>query len=297
MRIDEITVFVRVLEAGSFTAAARQLGMPVTTVSAKVAALEKRLRTTLINRTTRQLHATPAGEFYLQRCRDALGQIELAEAEMKPDSDEPSGTLRITVPTVLGRSALPELIAGYCEAFPAVKVEALVMDRKADMLAEKIDLAIRVGPLQDSSLIVRKWLEGAGGLYASAAYVAEYGSPETADDLARHKTIGFSRGDDSAQMMLCRGEIVEVKLNAPVTSNDFYMSRSLIALGMGIGYLPPPMERAWQGEEALVRVLPEYSSPIKPVYFVYPSQRFVPARVRAFIAFADGQADLAAAEG
>jgi DNA-binding transcriptional LysR family regulator len=288
MRIDEITVFVRVLEAGSFAAAARLLGMPTTTVSAKVAALEKRLGTTLIHRTTRQLRATSAGELYLDRCRTALQEIETAEAELASDNDEPTGTLRITGPTVFGRSLLPELIMAYRQKFPAVKVEVLVMDRIADLVAEGIDLAIRVGPLKDSSLIVRKIMDGYGGYYASQAYLDRHGTPQTLEDLADHQIVGFSRDGK----MLYRGEIVDVTLDAPITSNDFYVSRSFIDLDLGIGYLPAPMEKAWRGQQALVRVLPEYSTPPRSLYFVYPRQRFVPARVRTFINFAAERAEL-----
>ena len=292
MRIDEITVFVRVLEAGSFAAAARLLRMPTTTVSAKVAALERRLGTTLIHRTTRQLRATPAGELYLDRCRNALQEIEAAETELKGDSEEPAGTLRITAPTVLGRSILPELIADYRKRFPAVRVEAMVMDRKANLVAEGIDLAIRVGPLQDSSLVARKWFEGSGGFFASPAYLELNGAPKTIDDLANHQVVRFSRsGGNLPDKMLFRGEVVEVKLDAPIVSNDFYVSRSFIDLDLGIGYLPPPMDRAWRGQQALVRVLPELSSLIATVYFVYPRQRFVPARVKSFIAYAVERAD------
>lgn len=295
MRIDEITVFVRVLEAGSFAAAARLLSIPTTTVSAKVAALEARLGTTLIQRTTRQLRATPAGELYFDRCRTALQEIETAEAELASDKDEPTGTLRITVPTVFGRSLLPELIAGYRQEFPSVKVELLVMDRIADLVAEGVDLAIRVGPLKDSSLIARKVMDGSGGYYASQAYLDRHGTPQTLADLANHQIVGFSRGGNLLpDKLLFRGEIVEVMLHASITTNDFHASRSFIDLDLGIGYLPPPMEKGWRGQQTLVRVLPEYSSLIREVYFVYPRQRFVPARVRSFIAFAAAKADLLA---
>jgi DNA-binding transcriptional LysR family regulator len=211
---------------------------------------------------------------------------------LKSDSEEPAGTLRITAPTVMGRSILPEFIAGYRQKFPTVRVEALVMDRMANLVAEGIDLAIRVGPLQDSSLIARKWFEGAGGFYASPAYLERHGTPKTIDDLAHHQIVGFSRGGGNLpDKMLFRGEVMEVKIEAPIISNDFYVSRSFIDLDLGIGYLPPPMDRAWRGQQALMRVLPEYSSLIATVYFVYPRQRFVPARVKSFIAYATERAD------
>lgn len=291
MRIDEISVFVRVLEAGSFAAAARLLGLPTTTVSAKVAALERRLGVTLIHRTTRQLRASQAGELYLERCRGALQELEAAEAELAADKEEPSGTLRLTCPTVLGRSLLPEVVAAYTREYPAVKIELLVMDRKADLVAEAIDLAIRVGPLADSSLIVRKLLDGAGGFYASQAYLDRHGTPLTLADLAHHQMIGFSRGGALLpDRVLYRGEVTELRLEAAITTNDFYVSRAFIDLDLGIGYLPPPMEKGWRGQQQLMRVLPDCSSLVVGVYFVYPRQRFVPARVRSFINFATARA-------
>lgn len=117
-------------------------------------------------------------------------------------------------------------------------------------------------------------------------------APAGGDDLARHQIVGFNRGGGNLpDRMLFRGEAAEVKLDAPIVSNDFYVSRSFIDLDLGIGYLPPPMDRAWRGQQALLRVLPEYSSLIATVYFVYPRQRFVPARVKSFIAYAIERAD------
>src|SRR5262245_12342902 len=125
MRIDEIIVFIRVLESGSFRGAARVLGMSTATVSAKISALEERLGVTLIHRTTRQLNATPAGELYLARCKEALAELEAVEAELAQETEVPSGTLRMTAPAAASRHTLPRLLTAYREAVPSVKVEVI----------------------------------------------------------------------------------------------------------------------------------------------------------------------------
>jgi DNA-binding transcriptional LysR family regulator len=283
VRIDEVRVFVTVLEAGSFAAAARRLAMPTTTVSAKVAALEERLGITLIQRTTRKLRATPAGQRYFERCRIGLRELEAAEAEVTMDGDVPSGTLRLTAPVSMARVLLAPIVIGFREAFPEVKVELLVADREADLVGEGIDLALRVGELKDSSMVARMFVSGSGGFYASANYLARHGTPKGLDDLARHEIIG--RAGARAAREARRGQIA-MNPGGTITCDDFNLARSLIAMDGGIGYLPTLLADGGPGDPPLVRVLPEFSVPQTGLYFVYPSQRFVPARVKAFIAFA-----------
>jgi DNA-binding transcriptional LysR family regulator len=283
MRIDEVKVFVSVLDAGSFAAAARQLAMPTTTVSAKVAALEERLGVTLIQRTTRRLKATPAGQRYFERCRIGLRVLEAAEAEVTLDGDVPSGTLRLTAPVGMARVLLPPIVIGFREAFPEVKVDILVADREADLVGEGIDLALRVGELKDSSLVQRLLVSGSGGFFASADYLARHGTPKNLADLASHEVIG--RAGARAAREVRRGQVA-MNPGGTITCDDFNLARSLIAMDGGIGYLPTLLADGGPGDPPLVRVLPEYSFPQTGLYFVYPSQRFVPARVKAFIAFA-----------
>ncbi|ESX10417.1 hypothetical protein X768_14080 [Mesorhizobium sp. LSJC265A00] len=163
MRIDEICVFINVLEAGSFAGAARRLGMPATTVSAKVAALERRLGLSLIQRTTRKLRATPKGQAYFERCRIALREIETVEAELRAESAGMDGQLRLTASVDIAQTLLPPVIAAFRKAYPAVAVDLVVTDRVADLVADDIDLAVRVGPLRDSSLISRAFVTGPSG--------------------------------------------------------------------------------------------------------------------------------------
>jgi DNA-binding transcriptional LysR family regulator len=281
--IDEVKVFVSVLEAGSFAAAARRLAMPATTVSAKVAALEQRLGVTLIQRTTRKLRATPVGQRYYDRCRIGLRELESAEAEVSMDTDVPAGRLSLTTPVSLARVLLPPIVVGFRQAFPEVKVDILVTDREADLVGEGIDLAVRVGELKDSSFVARLFVYGSGGFFASASYLGRHGTPKHMDELARHEIIG--RGGARAGREARRAQVTLNSLGT-ITCDDFNLARALIAAGGGIGYLPTLLAHGGADDPPLVRVLPEYSVPQTGLYFVYPSQRFVPARVKAFIAFA-----------
>src|SRR5262245_31565601 len=175
---DAIAVFVKVMETGSFSAAARRLGLPKTTVSAKVAGLEKRLGIRLMQRTTRKLRMTEAGERYFHHCSIATREIELGEAALQLAKGAPYGVLRLTAPVDLAHAILPRIVRAYTAKYPDVSVELIVTNRVVDILAEGIDLAIRwAGALGDSSLIARRFIETRSNLWASPAYLEELGRP------------------------------------------------------------------------------------------------------------------------
>jgi DNA-binding transcriptional LysR family regulator len=159
MDLDAVAVFVKVVEAGSFSGAARLLNMPKTTVSAKIAALEKRLRVKLIQRTTRKLRVTEAGTKYFHHCAKAVREMELGEAALQSTQGEPAGVLRVTAPVDIGHLLLPRITRAYLAKYPGTTVELLVSNRIVDLIGEGVDLAIRAGTLQDSSLIARRFLD------------------------------------------------------------------------------------------------------------------------------------------
>ncbi|MEO9900360.1 LysR family transcriptional regulator [Nisaea sp.] len=286
MTVDAIEIFVEVVAAQSFRRAAERLGMPSTTVSAKLARLEERLGVTLIRRTTRQLHVTPAGQRYYQRCVRALGELEEAERELADLSQEPAGRLRLTVPADLAQTAAPPAIERFLKLYPKVSVELIVTNRRVDLIAEGVDLAIRLGLHDEASLIVRKFLEGRAGLWASPGYLKERGVPKTVADLARHDMIRFSSLGESSPLVTSSGEVAEINFSGRLASDDLQNIRTLIARGNGIGLLPDFLGGSSEGETPLVRVLPELCSDPVTVYFAYPAQRFVPLTVKAFIASA-----------
>src|SRR5579872_2292239 len=177
MSLDDIAVFVRVVETGGFSAAARRLGMPKATVSAKVARLERRLGLTLIQRTTRKLRVTEAGEQYFRHCADAIREVEVAEAALQATSGRPSGVLKITTPVDLGHTLLPRIVHAYAAKYPDVAVELLVTNRVVDLVGEGIDLAIRPAQaLKDSSLIAQRFFEMGSNLWASPHYLRRLGT-------------------------------------------------------------------------------------------------------------------------
>src|SRR5262245_13474196 len=182
--MDAIAVFVKVVEAGSFSAAARRLGLPKTTVSAKVAALEKRLGVRLIQRTTRKLHITEAGETYFRHCAIAIREVELGEAALQSAKEKPGGILKVTISVDLGHALLPRIAQAYAAQYPDVSLELILTNRVVDLVEEGVDLAIRWGgALKDSSLIARRFIETRSALWASPKYMKRFGKLSHPRDL------------------------------------------------------------------------------------------------------------------
>jgi DNA-binding transcriptional LysR family regulator len=277
--LDGIAVFVKVVQAGSFSAAARLLGLPNTTVSAKVARLEKRLGVQLIQRTTRKLHITPAGRAYFERCVRGLEQIEAAEAEVSLSAREPRGLLRITAPGDVAHGLLPVFVGRFLERYPRTQVEVIVANRIVDLVGEGVHLAIRAGALRDSSLVARKFMSYTGGLWASAAYLKRKGAPKAPAELDGHDFLAFPRLSGNALRLTDGRAHAEVAMKGRVAVDDLETLRNLVAQGRGIGMLVDYLGR----EAGLSPVLPKWNWSSGALSFVYPGQRFVPATVRAFI--------------
>jgi DNA-binding transcriptional LysR family regulator len=279
MELDGIAIFVKVVQAGSFSGAARLLGMPNTTVSAKVARLEKRLGVTLIQRTTRRLNITPAGQAYFERCARGLGEIEAAEAEVSLSAAEPRGLLRITAPGDVAMGMLPPVVSRFLARYPRTRVEVLVANRVVDLLAEGVHLAIRAAALRDSTLVARRYMHFTGALWASRAYVARKGVPRTPAELEQHDCLVFPRFSAGPLRLADGRSIMEVSPQGRLAVDDPQTLRNFLLLGEGVGTLPDYLAR----DTRLVRVLPRWTWTSGALSFVYPGQRFVPASVRAFI--------------
>lgn len=284
--LNEITVFVKVAQAGSFTLAAKQLGMPKSTVSARVSSLEKRLGTTFIQRTTRRLNLTQAGRSYFERCLQALHEIESAESEVANAQGEPRGTLKITAPATFGSSLLPEILVNYTKAYPKVSIELTLSDRLVDLVAEGVDLAIRGGELSDSSLIQKKLGISYFAPFASPAYLKKQGAPAHPKDLRDHQCLQFTPLGREKWEFTREKTRVSVPLSGKFVIDDLPTIKELALSGGGIALLPTFLCGSEAKGGKLVRVLPEWVSLPRPVNFVYPSQRFVSNRLQAFIAMA-----------
>ncbi len=289
MDLDGISVFVAVVQAGSFSQAARNLEMPTTTVSAKVARLERRLGVTLIQRTTRKINITPSGQTYFAGCSRALEEIQTAESELETKTPEPNGLLRITSPVDIAHGLLPEIVRAYLKRYPRTQIELIVTNRLVDLISEGVDLAVRAGELEDSSLIARKFGSVNGGLWASASYLKKMGTPKTPKDLESHDFLIFSEIMKDRLPITDGTQEVEVPVRGRLSSDDFGTLRALALGGEGITPLPQFLAVDPTVTGKLIRVLPKWTWEEGSYSLVYPAQRFVSPKTRAFIALAMGE--------
>ena len=284
--LDDIAVFVRVVESGSFSAAARRLGMPKATVSAKVARLEKRLGLSLIQRTTRKLRMTEAGEQYFRPCAEAIREVEVAEATLQTTAGKPSGVLKVTAPVDLGHTLLPRIVHAYAARHPDVSVELLITNRVMDLVGEGIDLAIRPAQvLKDSSLIAQRYFEMGSNLWASPQYLQRLGALAHPRDLKSARFVGFVARSSA---VLTNGKLdVEVATHGTVRADNLETIKTLLLLEEGIGWLPDFLAEEAAQAGKLVPVLPQWRLKERAaIYFVYVGRKYGLPKVRAFIATA-----------
>jgi DNA-binding transcriptional LysR family regulator len=279
---DAIPVFVKVVEAGSFSAAARLLNMPKTTVSAKIAALEKRLELKLIQRTTRKLHVTEAGMKYFRHCANAIREMELGEAALQSTQGEPTGLLRVTAPVDVGHLVLPRITRAYLARYPGTSVELLVSNRIVDLIGEGIDLAIRAGTLKDSSLIAKRFFDMGATLWASPAYLGQLGNVSHPRSLAKASFVVF-KGINTLRLTNGNSE-VEVPMVGRIVADDLEAIKALAVLGEGIAWLPEFLAADAVKAGSLVPVLPNWKSkPSGAISFVYAGRKYASPKVQAFI--------------
>lgn len=274
-----VPAFVEVVRQGSFTAAARALELPKSTVSRRVSRLEDELGVPLLVRTTRKLRLTEAGEAFFARVAPAVEQVEEAARLVAEQQDEPRGVLRITVPGDV--ELMGTLLVRFIERYPEVRVEVLATGRKVDLVGERVDVAIRAGQLEDSGLVARRLARVEFRLFASERYLERAGEPRSVDELAEHECVLFRPTDGVAYWTLfCPEGERRVEVRGRFGADDLLYVRQAVYAGAGIGLLPsnilsnaPPHVR---------RVLPEVSMPLGAVHLVYPSATHLPAKVRAF---------------
>jgi DNA-binding transcriptional LysR family regulator len=219
----------------------------------------------------------------------ALTEISEGEQELVAVTREPIGLLRLTAPADLAQSLLPPLVERFLDAHPKVSLELIVTNQQVDLVAEGVDLAVRAGSLDDSTLVIRKFRSARVSLWASHAYLSRMGTPRTQADLAGHAFIRFSRMGDRVELKSSTGDTIEVDFTGRLASDDLDNLRAFVLRGKGIGLLPEFLGEDMTSLSSLVRVLPHYASEVTTVHFAYPAQRFVPQTVRAFIAIATGE--------
>ncbi|HXU82463.1 MAG TPA: LysR family transcriptional regulator [Polyangia bacterium] len=283
--LNHVNTFVRVVDAGSFTAAARTLGLPKSSVSRRVSALEGALRVRLLQRGTRKLVLTEAGRLYFERARAALGGLADASATVTDMSRDVAGLIRFTAG---GDSTgmLAGLLGEFLARHPKVQLDVMLTPRRVDLVAEGVDLALRSGRLIDSSLVARRVGRFDLGLFASRAYLRRAGRPTRLAELARHRCILFGEAGERRQLRLTGpGGEETVAIDGPLVVHELSFAVDAIVAGIAIGLVPEiylgwtgPRGRAVRGE--LVRVLPEYGLIGTEVALVSPTKSYEPARVK-----------------
>ncbi len=287
MNLDAIAVFIKVVQCGSFTGAAKLLKMPISTVSAKVSLLENDLGITLIRRTTRKLQITEAGEVYFKGCFHALEEIQAAETVISFDKIEPHGLLKITTPEDVGNNLLPCIVQKFLEKYQKMEVELLITNRILDLMGEGVDLAIRAGELKDSTLIAKKFMTKQLSLWASPAYLEKTGQPEHPKELNQHEFIRYLFLKDKIVKLSNGNDKCLINIKGRILLNSSDAAKVLTLLGHGIGLLAD-FQCEEEGKKGnLIKILPQWHWHHLSYFFVYPAQRFIPPKIRAFVSVAE----------
>ena len=278
-----MTAFVRAADLGGFAPAATALGISPTMVGLHIRALENRLGSRLLNRTTRRQSLTEVGRLYYERCRQILAEIEDADQTASQLRAVPRGRLRVNAPVSYGVHALTPVLTEYLATYREVEVELSVNNRVIDLVDEGFEVAFRVGRLPDSSLVARPLAPYRMMICASPGYLAEHGEPRKPQDLLQHNCLLFDRWGASPHWSFANGEDVEIRGNFKADSGDAL----LVAARRGLGIIQGPSVLVDEDLRAgsVVRVMPDYDLPSLPMHLVYLPDRRPTPKLRTFIDF------------
>ncbi len=295
--VQSMKVFVRVAQRSGFAAAARDLRLSPAAVTKHIAALEARLSTRLLDRTTRQVSVTEAGRVYLERCLECLQALEDADGSVVALAKEPRGLLKVTAPVDFGQSLLPAVLAAFMEAQPGITVDLRLSNRSFDLVEEGIDVAVRFARSLDGQYVARPLALSRLAVWGAPSYFRKYGRPRAPDDLASHRNLVFAEPHCLDEWVFQRGsKKKQVKLNAVMTSNNGEALRLAAHRGVGLGIFPSFMTQSDFKAGLIEPVLLDWSLPEFRVYAIYPHRRFVSPKVRVFVdslraAYGDGTRD------
>jgi DNA-binding transcriptional LysR family regulator len=283
-RLEGMSTFVAVAEAGSLSAAARRLNTPLGTVSRKISELESHLRTKLLNRSSRKLVLTDAGRSYFAACQRILAEVTEAERTASGEYTAPTGELIVTAPVGLGRICLVPILADFLKAYPDIDVSLVLNDRVQSLFQEQIDVGLRIGALPDSSMMAIRVGELRWATCASPAYLAARGTPHTPDDLAGHDCITHADFVSPEVWEFVRDKTnvaVSVHVRFSVGGTEAACDAACAGVGIIRGFSYQIKSALKSG--ALMTVLDEFQPATLPIHLVYTPSRFLPIKVRAFL--------------
>ena len=289
-----LLAFAETAKRGNFAAASREIGCTPSTLAKAVSRLEKQLGVRLFHRTTRQVTLTEDGRRLFARCQAVLAELALLQDEASGAREEPAGTLHIDMPVTFGRRVMLPLLARLAQAYPRLSIDARFSDLYVDLVKEGIDVAIRTGPLRDSTLVARQFATQELLLFASPSYLARAGTPVGLPDLANHTAVLFrvpSTGKNRPWQFRSRGRNVTHMPTSGLHVDDGDAIVRAAALGMGIGQVPHYMVTDHLARGELVELLPTMRPAPMPIAAVMPSARMIPARVRALLELIERSAD------
>lgn len=278
-------LFVEVVQRGSFTNAAKVLGLPKSTLSRRIGDLETRLGARLLQRTTRKLSLTDLGAAYFERVNRIVSELSEAEAAVLDAQNTPRGVLRVTAPPDLGMVILPKALPEFTALYPEVQVVLDLSGRRVDLVEEGFDVALRAGHLVDSSLIAKSIATSSMAVYASPEYLDARGTPERLEDLASHDCLVFGATPERKWHFERNGRTHEVSITGRIAAQDFGYLRFATLAGGGIALLPNMLVGPDVHHGRLRQLLSDFTHAQDTLYVVYPSRNFLPAKTRAFVDF------------
>ncbi|PLQ00399.1 LysR family transcriptional regulator [Cupriavidus pauculus] len=280
--LNDMALFVEVAQVRSFRGAAEVTGIPNSTISRRINALEKAIGLRLLHRTTRRVELTEAGQLYYDRCKRIVDEAKIAHEQLGEMLAQPSGTLRASLPVDFATIYMAPLIAEFASRYPGITFDFDLTPRRVDLVSEPFDVAIRMGEPTESNLIARLLARLSVQVYASPRYLELSGEPSHPADLARHECIGFPK---AGKWALQRGEErIEVEVGGRFQVNSVGMFRRLATLDLGVALLPVEMAEDDLVAGRLRRILPEWQTRSTPVYALTET-RLLPAKTQRFIEF------------
>ena len=282
--LDDVQIFIKVALFESISRAARSLGMPVSTVSRRLSVLESKLGVSLLRRTTRKVTLTEQGREYFSQCREPLALLEEAEQGLTLKQNTPQGMLRMSVPVILGQGPFLDFLSEFQKAHERIRIDLFITNLFLDLVAENLDVAIRFGDLEDSSVVATRVGMSVRYVVATPEYLKGRKPPVEPADLKLHDCVLFNSRNNEIDWDLVNGRRkARIHVSGSISSSDFNSVCTFVFHGHGIGLLPSTYCDEALASGALVRLLPKWSSPQIPVFAVYSSRKFLPFRLKVFL--------------
>jgi len=277
-----INEFVAVVETQSFTKAAEHLNTSVAQISRKVASLEKRLSSKLLLRTTRKITVTEAGAHYFQHCQSLVEGLKQAEVALSNLSDLPQGLLKITAPITYGEQIIAPLLNEFMSQYPALKLQLILSNQTLDLVTENIDLAIRIGQLEDSTMMAKKLSQRQLHVCASPTYIENYGMPFSLSELSNHNCLV---GSSPLWAFSEQGTERNLRINGNIQCNSGFALLDAAMRGIGLVQLPDHYVQEALNKGQLIECLANYRSPLQAISAVYPNNRYLTVKIKLLLAF------------